>query len=958
MDCMQRPTLTRLLTQLALLIWVGCAFAAPPRVTDDRLKIELFAEHPSIVTPVGIAVDQAGRVLVIESNTHFRPKDYKGPEADRILAMQDTTGDGKADKIGVFYEGTHQTMNLAVHSDGWVYVATRRAVFRLNDTDNDGKADTRVDLVKLDTEGNYPHNGLSGFAFDSRGDVYFGFGENLGKDYKLIGSDGKTLSGGGEGGNIYACDRLGNNLRQVSTGFWNPFHLCFDAFDRLFVVENDPDSRPPCRLIHIVPGGDYGYKYRNGRAGLHPFTAWNGEVPGTLPMVAGTGEAPSGVLAYESDLLPSEYRGTLLATSWGDHRIERFRLTRRGASFVSELEPIVVGDENFRPVGIAAAPDGSLFVSDWVDRSYKLHGKGRVWRISLAKGGPAKRPDVTKDARAALASADLTTRRAAAAVLAEQGNLGRQLLRQRALTDDDPRVRAVALAGLTGMGAMDPTLKQAMVKEQSDDVRELAATLLAQDSADWVGMATGDESSAVRAAALRRIGKVDSDKARAAVVGALRSDDAFVRQAARGVLARSPDVLSKLDPLKIENALEQLGVVLAMRAAGLEKQMPFDALLASPHDDVRFAAIQWVGESRLKQHRAQLESLMDDPKMTTRLLAAVGAAIDLIDGQPASKADRGGNDYLFSRVALNDKASPAARAAALRSLRPSHPQLTLDRLRAMATGDDAGLAVEAVRSLRESAHDGKGRLLAQLADDAKRDESLRAAAAAGLDAGDDAQRQTLIKLAIGGPWPTRAAAFLALRGASLNEAERDTLVPNAFADEAHRQWVARALDASFKLQKRPAVGDVDAWVRFTTGPASASRGERVFFHPRGPGCYKCHTVRGRGGDIGPDLSVIARSLDRRKLIESMLQPAKEVAPRWQTWRVETHDDRALIVTMVGLQPRGGYVFADANGTQYKLLDKDIKSKQAVKLSVMPTGLIDGMTDQELRDLMAYLLSLK
>ena len=87
--------------------------------------------------------------------------------------------------------------------------------------------------------------------------------------------------------------------------------MTFDAFGRLFAVDNDPDSRPPCRLLHIVEGGDYGYRFRNGRKGLHPFTAWNGELPGTLGMVAGTGEAPSGIVAYESKNLPADYRGAL-----------------------------------------------------------------------------------------------------------------------------------------------------------------------------------------------------------------------------------------------------------------------------------------------------------------------------------------------------------------------------------------------------------------------------------------------------------------------------------------------------------------------------------------------------------------------------------------------------------------------------------------------------------------------
>ncbi len=85
----------------------------------------------------------------------------------------------------------------------------------------------------------------------------------------------------------------GTEMTFWATGFWNPHASCIDAFGRLFTVDNDPDSRPPCRLLHVIRGGDYGYRFRNGRKGLHPFAAWNGELPGTLPMVAGTGEALS-----------------------------------------------------------------------------------------------------------------------------------------------------------------------------------------------------------------------------------------------------------------------------------------------------------------------------------------------------------------------------------------------------------------------------------------------------------------------------------------------------------------------------------------------------------------------------------------------------------------------------------------------------------------------------------------
>ncbi len=300
-----------------------------PQVVDPRLRIELFAAEPEIVTPCGITVDAQGRVLVVESHTHFRPEDYVGPPADRIQMFADTDGDGHADRITTFHEGTRYTMNAGVHPDGSVYVATRMKIFRLRDTDGDGRADENTPIAHLETKGDYPHNGLSGFAFDFAGNVYFGLGENLGARFKLIGTDGSLVSDL-EGGQIYRCQADGKKIERVAFGFWNPFHLAFDAFGRLFAVDNDPDSMPPCRLMHIVDGGNYGYRYRNGRKGVHPFTAWNGELPGTLPMVAGTGEAPSGVLAYESDQLPEDYVGNLLVTSWGDHRIERYRLEPRG----------------------------------------------------------------------------------------------------------------------------------------------------------------------------------------------------------------------------------------------------------------------------------------------------------------------------------------------------------------------------------------------------------------------------------------------------------------------------------------------------------------------------------------------------------------------------------------------------------------------------------------------------
>ncbi len=321
-----------------------------PRAADRRLRVDRFAADPDIVHPVGLDFDARGRLLVIESHTHFRPQGYRGPKHDRVRVLEDTDGDGKADRFTTFFEGTKATMDVAAHPDGSVYLATRNEVLRLRDTDGDGKADEQRRIAFLDTRGDYPHNGLSGLAFDSRGDLTFGLGENLGADCKLTGADGTGVAGGGEGGGVFWCSADGKKLRRVATGFWNPFGVCTDVFGRVIAVDNDPDAMPPCRLVHVVEGGDYGYQFRYGRSGRHPFQAWDGQLPGTLPMVAGTGEAPCEAVFYEPDGLPAEYGGGLLVASWADHRIELYDLQERGASVAGRRRPFVQGGKDFRPV--------------------------------------------------------------------------------------------------------------------------------------------------------------------------------------------------------------------------------------------------------------------------------------------------------------------------------------------------------------------------------------------------------------------------------------------------------------------------------------------------------------------------------------------------------------------------------------------------------------------------------
>ncbi len=127
-----------------------------PHSHDPRLQVDLFAASPDIVHPVNLTFDKRGRLLVIESHTHFRPPNYQGPKFDRVRLIEDTDGDGKADRFTTFFEGTKATMDIACHVDGSVYLATRNEILRLRDTDGDGKADEKRRIAGYRSSGQ-PH---------------------------------------------------------------------------------------------------------------------------------------------------------------------------------------------------------------------------------------------------------------------------------------------------------------------------------------------------------------------------------------------------------------------------------------------------------------------------------------------------------------------------------------------------------------------------------------------------------------------------------------------------------------------------------------------------------------------------------------------------------------------------------------------------------------------------------
>jgi putative membrane-bound dehydrogenase-like protein len=914
-----------------------------PRASDPRLEVTLFAAAPDIVHPIGIDFDSKGRLLVIESHTHFPPGDYKGPKHDRIRILEDTDGDGKADKFTTFFEGTRATMDIAVHPDGSVYLATRNEILRLRDSKGDGKADIKERLVFLETKGDYPHNGLSGLCFDSRGDLYFGMGENLGASYKLIGSDGTTIADGGEGGNIFWCTVDGKKLRRVATGFWNPFGICRDITGRLFAVDNDPDSMPPCRMLQVVEGGDYGFQFRYGRAGRHPFQAWNGQLPGTLPYMTGTGEAPCEVLSYESDGLPREYLGNLLVTSWADHRVERYVLRQQGSSFLADRKPFVQGGANFRPVGLAVAPDGSLFVSDWVLSNYNLHGKGAIWHIRSKEDRKPHRPD---EPRRALASAHRPLREAAARKLAAD-ETGREFLRRK-LSSEDLRVRAASLTALIDQGDRKLDLAAFAGKERDIGLRALAVRTLAERGED-----VRDYLHSSQPAELRReaIGCLRTRADAPQLVQLLGSTDPFMRHATIQQLGRYPHVLDAVEWRKL-GEIHRGGVLLAHRASGrTASKRLLPSFLADSSEEVRFLAAKWIADLNLGEYRPLLIESLKDRKLNVRLFAAYSTAVARIDGQEVNEGKLA--DYFMTR--LTDQQSPSPlRVLALQMVPASHPKVTIDLLSKLLARNDPLLQREAVRTLSE--HPAVTKRTAILLDAARNQqlpEAVRAEAIVGLSEKSQEVLDDLLRFARSDKATLRDEALRALVQTKLSETQRKELEPLARRHPESADLVARVLGKPF-VKARPGMKDLDDWLTRLEGPADPDAGRRVFFHSKLAGCYRCHRVEGRGHDVGPDLSTTGLN-ERRHILESILQPSALIAPHYQTWHIETTEGKVLSGMLLHTN-LDEYTYLDAKGEKFKLNTRNIAESKPSPVSIMPEGLADQLTDQEMRDLLAYLCS--
>jgi putative heme-binding domain-containing protein len=523
---------------------------APAAVVPPKLprvaagwRIAEIAAAPDILYPTAIACAPDGTVYLGQD-----PMDMPGPPTEPIDSVVAIRGRGAARKITVFADKLHAVMGLE-WLDGALYVVHPPYLSRFRDTDGDGTADERVDLVTGLGPPVPAFNGIndhvaSGVRLGMDGFLYVSVGDKGAP--RAVGRDGRAaqLHGGG----VVRVRPDGSGLEVFCTGLRNPLSPMLTAADDVFTYGNDDDSKKwPNELAHCIDGGHYGYPYQ--------FLAAPRQC---LPIVAGqVGGAGTQGVCYEEDGLPALFRGNLFVTDWGLGRLFRYEIEPNGATFRPRrprevvAEPGPVGD--FRPFAVLPTPGGDqLLLVDWAYGGWLAKGlrTGRLYELTWAgPGAPQERrprgsdSDPLEKQLASLSHPARAERLRAQRALSRIGEQAVAPLARLLQGDGEVAARrhAVWALGAINTGAARGAIRAALSDRESEVRRQAARALgVRRDRASARALLPllHDTDAAVRREAAIALGRIGDAATAPALLDALDESDTFVAWSLRTALRR------------------------------------------------------------------------------------------------------------------------------------------------------------------------------------------------------------------------------------------------------------------------------------------------------------------------------------------------------------------------------------------------------------------------------------
>lgn len=997
------------------------------------LEATVWASEPLFVNPTTLTIDHKGRVWVCEAvnyRNRLRGKPPTRKEGDRVLVLEDTDSDGKADKVTTFYQSSEVESPLGIAilptANGQkVFVCQSPQIWVFDDADGDLKADGPPKTLLKGFQGIDHDHGVHGIQIGPDGRLWFTVGD-AGVN-KLVSSDGKgkawtSNSTDCRAGTVWSCKTDGTDLVRYAHNFRNNYMASMDSFRSVFLSDNDDDGNQQTRICFVMPDGNYGYHPRG--AGQ---THWHEEQPGIVPKILRTGfGSPTGMSIYEGKLLPEKYQGMLLHTDAGPRHVRSYMLKGKGAGYEVEAENLITSsDPWFRPSDVQVGPDGSLFVADWYDPGVGGHGmgditRGRIYRLA-PKGNKPARIEYTLASDEgiinALGSPNLAARAGAIAMIQERGKNAAPLLFEVAQAKSGRFLFARALGLLADMKEnfdeadrkkVDSLLDNAL--NGSDERTAQLAVRVDSRIPGWLDGPTDKWKAFVEKAptsVLRELLLVwrnaDPEKLRPAfdeIVKRYQAGDVFLSKAlnisAGADRARRDVVMADLETVLGGWSDRVAQLVFDLRPAsfgsGIAKRISDTSIPETQRADLIDIL---AAEDSLSSGKVLLEVLSGYQPVSVRnraqeklLLFLGGKWAALVKDQDFAKKVNDLKDRaLWAKIAGAAKMEEAlpglielSRTGDTKGAREA--QLTLS-----ANGLASAMQIqEYVNNSRTAALNALGRFdrpeaVAALAQGVENPET-RVAALAGLgtilqtrDAKQATSALEVLKNALQKADPKKAspAASELVQVLVSTQKGSDWLLslPKADLAPALASEVGRLLrNSPYQIIRNkamiayPAPGKLDMAKLPKAADLALRKGDalkgKALFEASAKNelqCLKCHRAMGKGGDIGPDLSLIGKKASKENLLDSLLTPSKAIADQYIVSVIETKNGQVISGLVLSETPEA-ITLRDGNGKDHRIASNDIEARSKSKVSIMPQDLVAWMSEDDLVDLAEYLLTFK
>ncbi len=967
------------------------------------LEATLFASEPAITSLTNIDIDSRGRVWVCEV-VNYRKNRGRRKAGDRVLILEDTTGDGRSDKQTVFYQGRDidSAMGLCVLGNR-VIVSCSPNVLVFTDIDGDDKPDRKELLFTKTGQPQHDHSAHS-FLFGPDGKMYWNFGNTGGAvhDYKgqpVVDLAGHRVIDNGRpyyGGMPFRCDLDGGRFEVLAHNFRNNYEITVDSFGTLWQSDNDDDGNRAVRINFVMEFGNYGYKdeltgagWRASRTGMHaeiPLRHWHLRDPGVMPNLLQTGAgSPTGITIYEGRLLPKVFHDQVIHCDAGPNVVRAYPATVDGAGYKARIVDVVRGtrDNWFRPADVCVAPDGSIFISDWYDPGVGGHNqrdldRGRLFRI--APPGHKYRPpkiDVSTvtGAISALKNPAFSVRYLAFTALQAGGVEARTALRLLAgdrQANPRHRARAVWVLGKSGSASQAAGVAERAMADGDADLRIVGLRLARQieyDIVTAVSKLADDPSSRVRReclVALRTTKSPDVPALWARLASGYDGVDRWYLEAL-GIAAepRWDACLAAWAKLKPDAADSLAGrrIIWRSRATGTA------ARLAEIISDTKTPLADLPGYLRALdyqpthfRHQAALALVTgeygEDTERSGLVIREALERVGPLDLRANSEARlainrvvervRGTAEFvsLVSRFGLTDRYPDLLQTAR----REPDTQIGIDSARALLAKGQVDLLARGLAAKQETDATSLARALANASD-------ARAAAVLGPLVDDSKRRLSVRREAIRG----------VIRGSkngagSVVARVRNKTLPGELRQAAGAALVSHADQGirkqALSLFPSPPSKDNTPLPRIdqlAKRKGNAVRGQKLFATVAT--CAKCHKVNGKGKEVGPDLSGIGRKLSRQAMYESVLFPSAGISHNYESYVVATVDG-TLVTGLLISRTDANVTIRNVEAIDRTIATADIEELKKQTISLMPADLQKLMTAADLVDVVEYLATLR